>query len=1064
MAFTGREQELARLAGAIERAADGRPGRVVLTGPAGIGVSRLLDELALRIERVPGVVLARGTALAPASLEPWQAVADALGGALAALPDAALPAVVGDGGDDLARLLPALGPRLDRLAIPRDPPALDAPDQVGARVSEAVLGALERLAGPGVVLLVLEDLHHADPATRAFIRTLLRIERPLPICLVLAWQPDEIGRRHPARELLELAAASPDLETIALGPLAALDVERLAEAAAGTPIPGDLLAAIVAGAAGDPLVALQLLAARDLPVAGVRLSDPFPEVVAGRLAALADPARRLVRLLAAARQPLPRAAVLDPAVADGRVTPVAIDEAIAARLVTERAGDLAIVHERVAEAIEDEEPPHERSALHAALARALAAQPARSAWHWEAAGRRTEALAAHRMAADAAALLDPGRTTLAHLVPILEPQAGEPGGPAPDELPDLLIRAARAHAADGAFRRAAELHRRAAAALAGVADARGERDDAWRLATAAILEEVAHAHAAAGDPVLAQRALDDALALLPAGPSAVRARLLAALAQRRMIEGRFAESARDAEAAIAVAREVGDDARRELGHATCTLGVDIAYLGHLERGLALLAEADATARAARRLDDLVRVAANRTTLLDLDARRAEALAVVEAGIADAAAGRLAGTYGSFLRGNAADILFQLGRWDDSERECRAGMEWQPAGVAWFSPSLYLGLVLAEARADEEAAALLGRTLLQLETLPAGQWSALVQRTAVSLALWRGDPADALRVAAREWPRILETEDPLQIALGASTTLEAAAAAAEHARADHLLALLAEARELAEPVLSVAPERIRAGDLPPGIAAHQEAQLHLETARAHAARLQGRASPAGWAALADAWLARGLPYPAAKARWWEALAHLDGEPDRAGAEAAIAAAWAIARPLPARPLLRALADLGRRARLRLPADAAAFRRAVAVPVVPPPGRAVAPGLAGLIAPASLAAAAPRPVVAVPVEDAPMEVAGVGGLAAGTAGEVGTPLTPRELDVLRLICEGRSDREIGERLYISERTVQVHVRHVLGKMGVSSRTQAASLALRSGVVPVADPVSAGLPPEG
>ncbi len=62
-----------------------------------------------------------------------------------------------------------------------------------------------------------------------------------------------------------------------------------------------------------------------------------------------------------------------------------------------------------------------------------------------------------------------------------------------------------------------------------------------------------------------------------------------------------------------------------------------------------------------------------------------------------------------------------------------------------------------------------------------------------------------------------------------------------------------------------------------------------------------------------------------------------------------------------------------------------------------------------------------------------------------------LSRRELEVLLIICEGRTDREIAERLFISERTVHVHVRKVLHKMGVGSRTQAATLALQAGLVP-------------
>ena len=76
----------------------------------------------------------------------------------------------------------------------------------------------------------------------------------------------------------------------------------------------------------------------------------------------------------------------------------------------------------------------------------------------------------------------------------------------------------------------------------------------------------------------------------------------------------------------------------------------------------------------------------------------------------------------------------------------------------------------------------------------------------------------------------------------------------------------------------------------------------------------------------------------------------------------------------------------------------------------------------------------------------------------SGAASLGLTPREMEVLRIICEGRTDREISERLYISERTVHVHVRRVLAKLGVSTRTQAAALALRQGIVPMAGGVPA------
>jgi NarL family two-component system response regulator LiaR len=62
----------------------------------------------------------------------------------------------------------------------------------------------------------------------------------------------------------------------------------------------------------------------------------------------------------------------------------------------------------------------------------------------------------------------------------------------------------------------------------------------------------------------------------------------------------------------------------------------------------------------------------------------------------------------------------------------------------------------------------------------------------------------------------------------------------------------------------------------------------------------------------------------------------------------------------------------------------------------------------------------------------------------------PLTEREIEVLELITRGFSNDRIGERLFISEATVRTHVSHILGKLGLSNRTQAALWALRKGLL--------------
>ncbi len=74
------------------------------------------------------------------------------------------------------------------------------------------------------------------------------------------------------------------------------------------------------------------------------------------------------------------------------------------------------------------------------------------------------------------------------------------------------------------------------------------------------------------------------------------------------------------------------------------------------------------------------------------------------------------------------------------------------------------------------------------------------------------------------------------------------------------------------------------------------------------------------------------------------------------------------------------------------------------------------------------------------------------APSTASPDGVPydLTPRELEVLAILVRGGTDREIADELSISHRTVQVHVSNILGKLEAGSRTAAAALAIREGLV--------------
>jgi DNA-binding CsgD family transcriptional regulator len=181
----------------------------------------------------------------------------------------------------------------------------------------------------------------------------------------------------------------------------------------------------------------------------------------------------------------------------------------------------------------------------------------------------------------------------------------------------------------------------------------------------------------------------------------------------------------------------------------------------------------------------------------------------------------------------------------------------------------------------------------------------------------------------------------------------------------------------------------------------EPVLHAETAAAEEERARGPASPETWAALAARWEGFGMPFQAAYARWRQAEATLAAGGSRGDVPAVLAAAHATAAGLGADPLRRELEALARRARITL-------------------------------------------------EDA--EAAGPA--AESSAGEptaaerVG--LTSRELDVLRVMAAGSTNREIGETLFISQKTVSVHVSRILAKLGARSRVEAAGLAHSLGLL--------------
>jgi DNA-binding CsgD family transcriptional regulator/tetratricopeptide (TPR) repeat protein len=687
-------------------------------------------------------------------------------------------------------------------------------------------------------------------------------------------------------------------------------------------------------------------------------------------------------------------------------------------LVVDADGAIDFRHELIGRAVELDVLPFQRSRHHAALAVGLERFPLAAAHHWLEAHAPARA---RGVAIEAAAMVEAvhapqDELRLLELALALSATTGEPDGG--ETRSTLEARAAEAAFAAGRAPRAVAFTE---AAIAGL-DARRDR-----LALARLHERLGRYRRAAGDQDGAVAAHRRSVELVPQEPSPERALVLASLAQIRMLDGTFSEAERHAREAIRVARLCGPAARFSEAHATTTLGVSLGWGDDPEAGVALLRDARRMAEELNDVDELFRVYANLTTVLDLLGRRTEAVEVAFEGIEAARRAGVEAVYGNFLRGNAAESLFLLGRWSESRALSSSALEWSPAGVAFVNSVVNLAIVEIETRAGEFAGRLLGQLLLELETVRDSQHAVPVYRAAASFALWRGDRVDARRAADRGWSLVRATEDWVLAAKMAATVAEVDAAVAAESSGRRDFAALAAARERTAGVLTEAEEAVRSSGVPSTIGSRREAEAYLEAARAHAARLDRSDEPAAWAALADTWAAQGNRYEVARARWRQADAILRSGAGRAGrgqAAVPLTEAATIAIELGARPLLRELRELAGRALIVLPeaVDAALVGN----------GRA---DLTDGHGPSTVPPDSPvvRSVVGEPVAAKP-----------NTFG-----LSGREREVLGLIAQGRTNREIGERLFISQKTVGVHVGNILAKLGVSGRVEAAAVAIRLGL---------------
>ena len=896
--------------------------------------------------------------------------------------DPALDALSPGSRAHLASLLPSLG----------SPTSGDGTGDGQMRLFESLLELLHQLSVRRPLVLVLEDMHWADRSTRAFSAFLARSMIEERVLVLLSYRSDELHRKHPLRPLLAELARLDCARLIELEPF---DREELVEALTdilGQAPAGELIDRLLMRTDGNPLYVEELLAAA-LDGRGATpqsLRDAFML----RIERMSDDAGAAARAVAVGRSMdeamIMRLTGIEPA----RVRD-ALREAMAEHvLVADESGRFSFRHALLREVVYDDLLPGERNAMHLQLARELEASGELACAEDEAG--RVAVIATHYAAAgDQSAAL---RAT---------------------------IHAAREARRVHAYGEMADLYQRAHGLWAQVPDAEAVAG----IDEIDLLEAAAGAYALTGDhrhaEMLAEQGLrlldpdvaplryarllvrrgrtrwrlnqagagtedlERALALLPDEPSAERARLLSWLARTRTLRGHYREAIREGEHARTVAEQAGLPVI--VGEVLNTLGMARIALGEVECGEALLREAITLARNQNDLDDLGAAYSNLAEFLNLAGRTRDALAVIEEGSEEVRA-RVGSTF-SWMTMTRSVLAFDAGEWDKARASTGP-----PLGTLAGVALIFRLLRDAELALGEGDEALTRDRLAAAEPLVRvsgeAQWHGLYGSLAGEL--WRR--GGELELAQGEVARALDelevcTDDVMRIA-----RVSAVGAAIE---ADRAL----RARDLREPESeadAVARVRIHLDRL--AAAAEDGGPVErawLAVGTAEDARARGLQDAAAlWQAAAEQFDALERPYCAASARWRQAEALVEADQRPAATEVA-SGALTVAEQLGAGWLRGELQGLCARARLEL-------------------GTPVAAAAAGAGVPSANGQ-----------EDHE---------------EIPFGLTPRELQVLTLIAEGATNRQIGQALYMAEKTASVHVSRILTKLGVRSRTQAAAMAHR------------------
>ncbi len=995
--FVGRQGELAELELAFCDAAAGRPSVILLGGDSGVGKTRLTAELEAAIvgggarngSRLPeqALVLA-GECLEQGDGElPYAPLIGALR-PLVRAKDPVLDELSPGSRSRLAQLLPSLG----AAAPERNDLGSDSNVASGGQVQlfEALLELLDLLSHRQPLLLVIEDAHWADRATRSFIAFLSRALRAERVLALITYRSDELHRRHPLRPLLAELDRSEHARRLELSPFDRGELSEALTDILGTAPEPQLLDRLLDRTEGNPLFVEELLAAGldGRGAAPQSLNDAFML----RIERLAPEARQVARSVAVGIR------IGEPTIADvsgihGAALHEALHEAITEHVLETTDDDrLQFRHALLREALYDDLLPGERGDLHLRLARSLEGQGeadcveddveriARIATHYAAAGDQPAALRAAVTAAAKARRVQAYADVADLLERALElwPRVQHPEAVAGINRIELIYRAASMHALAGNFNRTDQLLNQGLAAI----DPTSDPAQAGRL-LAALSRAQWKLNRGAEGLVTAERAL----ALLPPGEDLDRISLQAWLARTRVLRGQYREAMQDGEEALANARAAG--ATLVIGEVLNTLGMAYAAQGEVDRGVQLMDEAMELARREGDTDELATAYVNLADLLHLAGQTRRARDVVEAGLAEIPlAVRQSYRWTRLTRGQLA---LEVGDWGLAREEILA------APAESYDGTTRIFRLLCEAQLELESGARGAAidALAMVEPLVASsaeaQWHGWYGSLAAELHRRDGELEAARGAVARALDELeVCTDDVMRIAQ--------VSAVGARVEADFAV----RARDLRESEAGRDALRRTEIHLDRLAAAAQDGgpveRAWLTVGRAELARAQAADdAPQLWAEAAAAFTALERPYPVAWADWRQAEA-LAADDQREPAAEIAGRALGMARELGAGWLTAELEALCARARLRT------------------------------------VSAGPRAPAREPAEELPFG------------------LTEREAQVLALLAQGATNRQIGTALYMAEKTASVHVSRILAKLGVHSRTQAAAVAHRLHLVHV------------